>query len=216
MERIGVRAPRSVVFDDVEALADRLRRTEFPFPALIKPDQGGSGARMVEVSSLDAVRQAVAGPELWSPDPVLILQEKLQYDPEFGIVRIEIVGGELLYAMRVVAHGGFNLCPSEVCHPTAGLSGACAARPPEAPRVEFHPYPEVPDRAVADALRVARAGGLDIAGLEYALVDGEPVFYDVNANSNLRPAVAAAFGIANPFARVVDYLERRMVRARAA
>ena len=32
---------------------------------------------------------------------------------------------------------------------------------------------------------------------------------DINANSNLRPSVAAAFGF-DPFERVVDYLERRL------
>jgi hypothetical protein len=31
------------------------------------------------------------------------------------------------------------------------------------------------------------------------------VFYDINANSNLRPSVAAEFGF-DPFERVVDYL----------
>ena len=213
LDRIGVRAPRTLVFDHIDALADRLAVERFPFPALIKPDQGGSGARMVEVNNVDDVRRATEDPALWTPDPVLLLQEKLQYDPNFGIVRLEVVGGELLYAMRVVAHGAFNLCPSEVCNP--GEGGGCAL--PRQPRaqVEFHPYPEVPARAVNDALRIAEAGGLDIAGLEYAEVDGEPVFYDINANSNLRPAVAETFGF-DPFARVVDYLERRLTRARAA
>jgi hypothetical protein len=36
------------------------------------------------------------------------------------------------------------------------------------------------------------------------------MFYDVNANSNLRPSVAQAFGGFDPFERVVDYLERQM------
>jgi hypothetical protein len=35
------------------------------------------------------------------------------------------------------------------------------------------------------------------------------VFYDINANSNLRPSVAAEFGF-DPFERVVDYLERQL------
>lgn len=212
MQRIGVRAPRTRVFDDVEALAARLETEAFPFPALLKPDQGGSGARMLEVNGIDAIREATRDPALWSPDPVLLLQEKLRYDAEHGIVRLEILGGQLLYAMRVVSHGAFNLCPSEVCNPTDGEGGACAL--PVGPKVEFHPYPEVPDRAVRDALRIAEAGGLDVAGIEYAEVEGEPVFYDVNANSNLRPAIGQAFGF-DPFERVVGYLERRIAEAGA-
>ena len=214
LSRLGVRSPRTLVFDDVDALTNRLRETPFPFPALLKPDQGGSGARMVEVADLEDLRRAAEDPVLWHPDPVLLLQEKLPYDPAFGIVRLEIVDGALLYAMRVVAHGAFNLCPSEVCHPTEG-DATCTLPSTPKKEVEFHPYPDVPRRAVDEALRIAKAADLDIAGLEYAEVDGEPVFYDVNANSNLRPAVAEAFGV-DPFARVVAYLERRMVRAIAA
>ena len=37
---------------------------------------------------------------------------------------MEFLGGELLYAMRVVSHGAFNLCPSETCNPEGG-GGHC-------------------------------------------------------------------------------------------
>jgi len=212
MKRLGVRAPRTLVFDDVDALLERLNTESFPFPALLKPDQGGSGARMVEVEGVDAIREATHDPSMWTPDPVLLLQEKLAYDADHGIVRLEILGGRLLYAMRVVSHGAFNLCPSEVCNPSDGDGGACGIA--TGPKVEFYPYPEVPQRAVSEAIRIAEAGGLDVAGIEYAEIDGEPVFYDVNANSNLRPAIGEAFGF-DPFERVVDYLQQRL-EARAS
>lgn len=213
MDRIGVRAPRSLAFNDVETLAAELDRLEspFPFPALLKPDLGGSGARIREVRNIDEVRAEAQDPALWTPDPVLLLQEKLQYDEGRGIVRLELLGGELLYAMRVVSHGAFNLCPSEVCNPGDGEAGACAL--PETKPVEFLAFPEVPAEAVTQAQSIARAGGLDVAGIEYAEVDGAPVFYDVNANSNLRPAIAAEYGF-DPFERVVDYLQSRLRSAR--
>lgn len=199
LKRLGIPAPRTVVFNSYTALSKRVP-ADFPWPALIKPDLGGSGARMQRVYSLEEVQAVVQDASLWSPDPVLLLQEELRYDRDRGIVRLELLGGELLYAMRVVSHGGFNLCPSEVCHP---------AEAPTKEAVEFYPYPEVPDRAVQMARAMAKAGGFDIAGFEYADVDGTPVFYDLNANSNLRPAIGAEFGF-DPFERVVDELERRL------
>jgi len=39
------------------------------------------------------------------------------------------------------------------------------------------------------------------------------VFYDVNANSNLRPSVAEPWGF-DPFERVVDYLVAQIARLR--
>ena len=68
-----------------------------------------------------------------------LLQEFLPHDPEQGIVRLEFLGGELLYAMRVKTHGRFNLCPSPVCNPDEG-DGICevpAHEPVAAPPVEF-------------------------------------------------------------------------------
>ncbi|MEM1415337.1 MAG: hypothetical protein AAGH15_10565 [Myxococcota bacterium] len=218
LRRLGIRGPRTLVFHDVDGLEAALaaQETPFPFPALIKPDQGGSGARMHRVESLEDVREVVrTHPDLFTPDPVLLLQELLDYDPAQGIVRMEFLGGELLYAMRVVSNGAFNLCPSEVCHPVDGAEGVCAV--PAGPKVEFFDFPEVPAEAVEAGRRIVAAGGLDVGGLEYAWVDGKPVFYDVNANSNLRPAIAEAHGF-DPFERVVDYLESQLRRtlARAA
>ena len=112
-------------------------------------------------------------------------------------MRLEFLGGELLYAMRVKTHGRFNLCPSPVCNPDDG-DGVCEvpAHPEAAaPPVEFYPYPDVPRTAVETAARIVRAARLDVGGIEYLdTPDGRRVFYDINANSNLRPSVAAAFG----------------------
>jgi glutathione synthase/RimK-type ligase-like ATP-grasp enzyme len=145
---------------------------------------------------------------MWLPDNLFLLQEYLPHDPDQGIVRLEFLGGELLYAMRVKTHGRFNLCPSPVCNPDEG-TGACAVpedQSVEAAPVEFVPYPGVPLDAVETAKRIVRAARLDVGGIEYLETDdGRRVFYDINANSNLRPSVAAAFGF-DPFERVVDFL----------
>jgi hypothetical protein len=46
--------------------------------------------------------------------------------------------------------------------------------------------------------------------------DGRRVVDGVNANSNLRPPVAQAYGGFDPFERVADLLEREVQAARAA
>jgi hypothetical protein len=76
--------------------------------------------------------------------------------------------------------------------------------------VEFHAYPDVPREAVETARRIVRAARLDVGGIEYLEAPGgRRVFYDINANSNLRPSVAAFFGF-DPFERVVAFLEREL------
>jgi glutathione synthase/RimK-type ligase-like ATP-grasp enzyme len=213
LRTLAIDTPWSITFNDVTALrayADTIR-----WPAILKPDQGGSGARIHVVESLAHVESIFAGdPSVWLPDNLFLLQEYLPHDPEQGIVRLEFLGGELLYAMRVKTHGRFNLCPSPVCNPDEG-EGACevpAVQQTVAPPVEFYPYPDVPHEAVETAARIVRAARLDVGGIEYLETpDGRRVFYDVNANSNLRPSVAAAFGL-EPFERVVTFLETEIRR----
>ena len=212
LQRLGLRTPRSITFNDVDALAERVRDdASWRWPALLKPEQGGSGARIEKVGSVDEVRALLAAnPRLWEPDGLFLLQEHVDYETERGIVRMEFLGGELLYAMRVVTHGRYNLCPSEVCNPsTPGAEGACEVPRADAPPVEFYAYPEVPAAAVAAGKRIVDAAGIDIGGIEYLESNDEHVFYDINANSNLRPAIAQEFGF-DPFARVVEYLKQRM------
>ena len=212
LRTLGIPTPRSLTFNDPAAL--RAFAAQVRWPAVLKPDQGGSGARIQVVESFDEVEAIFRrDPSIWQPDNLFLLQEYLPHDPEQGIVRLEFLGGELLYAMRVKTHGRFNLCPSPVCNPDDG-EGVCEipAAQVDAPPVEFHPYPEVPDEAVATARNIVRAAKLDVGGIEYLeTTDGRRVFYDVNANSNLRPSIGEAFGF-DPFERVVDYLERQIAK----
>jgi glutathione synthase/RimK-type ligase-like ATP-grasp enzyme len=211
LRTLAIDCPASITFNDVRAL--RQRADEIQWPALLKPDQGGSGARIAVVESLAQVEEIFArDPGVWLPDNLFLLQEFLPHDPEHGIVRMEFLGGELLYAMRVKTHGRFNLCPSPVCNPDEG-TGVCelpSDSQAEAAPVEFLPYPKVPQDAVETAKRIVRAARLDVGGIEYLETDGgRRVFYDINANSNLRPSVAATFGF-DPFERVVDFLEDQL------
>jgi glutathione synthase/RimK-type ligase-like ATP-grasp enzyme len=163
---------------------------------------------MYLLNSPDELRRLLLDrPDLWLPDNLLLLQEYFPVDPARGIVRMEFLGGELLYAMRVISHGSFNLCPSEACNPESGGDSHCEIpeAKPVAP-VEFYPYKEVPQAAVEMGKKIVTAGGLDVAGIEYLEApDGRLIFYDVNANSNLRAPIAQAFGF-DPFERVVDFL----------
>jgi len=208
-QKLWIPHPRSLAFNDPDAA---LELWDAGWPALLKPEQGGSGARMFLLNSADELRRLLRDqPSLWAPDNLLLLQEYFPVDPARGIVRMEFLGGKLLYAMRVVSNGAFNLCPSETCNPEGAAPTQCAA-PRQAPSrpVEFHPYRDVPYAAVETGERIMAAGGLDVGGIEYLdAPDGRRIFYDVNANSNLRAPIGRAFGF-DPFERVVDYLSRQI------
>jgi hypothetical protein len=209
LKGLGIDHPYTLAFNDAEAA---LAAWKGNWPALLKPEQGGSGARMFLLHSPEELLRLLREqPELWQPDNLLLLQEYFPTDAAKGIVRMEFLGGKLLYAMRVVSHGAFNLCPSETCNPGDGSAGHCEipSQKPAKP-VEFYPYAEVPREAVEAGERIVAAGSLDVGGIEYLeAADGRLVFYDINANSNLRQPIGQAFGF-DPFERVAAYLAAQL------
>jgi glutathione synthase/RimK-type ligase-like ATP-grasp enzyme len=211
MQRLSILHPRTLAFNDVGAA---LEQWGDRWPALLKPEQGGSGARMFLLNSAaELARLLNERPELWLPDNLLLLQEYFEVDAGKGIVRMEFLGGEFLYAMRVISHGAFNLCPSETCNPVDGASHCAVPESKPVQPVEFFPYAEVPAAAVEAGKTLMAAGGLDVGGIEYLEAeDGRLVFYDINANSNLRAPIGQAFGF-DPFERVVDYLTAQIRHA---
>jgi glutathione synthase/RimK-type ligase-like ATP-grasp enzyme len=208
MHGLDIAHPRTLAFNDVDSA---LEHWGDRWPALLKPEQGGSGARMFLLHSpAELVRLLEDRPDLWFPDNLLLLQEYFEVDPAKGIVRMEFLGGEFLYAMRVISHGAFNLCPSESCNPVSGESHCAVPETKPVQPVEFQPYPDVPAAAVETGKTLMATGGLDVGGIEYLeAAGGRLVFYDINANSNLRAPIAQAFGF-DPFERVVDFLARQI------
>ena len=210
LARLGIRAPRSRVIGSPEAAraaAEGLRT-----PLLVKANVGGSGAGIARFDSASAVGDAASRGELdLGPDQTALVQELA---PLRGgaIARVELLGGKVLYGIRVFpAAGSFNLCPADVCQTTGGESlvrAACALDAPKnGMRVEaFDPPPEI----VLAAERIAAAAGLDVGGVEYLVDDrdGESYVYDINALSNFVADSERVVGF-DAFERLVDYLVLR-------
>ena len=207
MKSLEIEHPRTLAFNDVEVALDMWGDR---WPALVKPDQGGSGARMFLLHSPDElVRLLDDSPEIWLPDNLLLMQEYFETDPSKGIVRMEFLDGELLYAMRVISSGTFNLCPSETCNPESGAS-LCKLPDAQTPP-RFVLYEDIPRAAVETGKRLMKAAELSVGGIEYLEAqDGRLVFYDINANSNLRRLAGLEF---DPFARVATFLASQVALA---
>ncbi|MGH2351642.1 MAG: ATP-grasp domain-containing protein [Chloroflexota bacterium] len=234
-ERLGIRYPRARVINHPSQLAAAADGLEFP--VIVKPNVGGSGALMRRFETPAALRDAArSGAVDLGIDRTALVQEYLA--PEDGaIVRVEILNGEYLYAIKIFADPdeGFNLCPADICQTDAasavamanGSNGAVAPTPGEACdygaaavvapvgplaakkalRIEACTPPQ---HIVEDAIRLVKGGGLDIGGVEYLVAarDGQPYFYDVNALSNFVTDAPNLLGF-DPTARFVDYLEIR-------
>lgn len=195
---LGIPHPRTRVASataDLVAAAEGLR-----FPVLVKPNIGGSGAGIVSYASREELAAARPEPGI---DGTVLVQEQLTPEGD-AIVRVEILDGEYLYAIKILLlPGSFNLCPADYCE-LPGVADGVSGR-----GLPIEAY-EPPAAVIADAKRIVHAGGLDLGGVEY-LVDertGEPTFYDVNALSNFVADAPTVIGF-DPFVDLVDLIERR-------
>ena len=211
LHTLGLRAPRTRVINHASqalAAAAGLR-----FPVLIKANVGGSGAGITRFETADEL--AAADLDL-GVDHTALVQECA---PLRGgkICRVELLGRRFLYAIEVFpADGSFNLCPADACRTADGRDlqrSACAL---DAPKNGMRVAAFAPPAGIIAACEaIAAAAELDVGGIEYLIDDrdGEAYFYDINALSNFVADGPNVIGF-DPFARLVDYLQTRMLQAR--
>lgn len=200
---LGVRFPAGRAVTDASEVVDASDGLQFP--VLVKPDLGGSGAGIRSFASREELSTAVRSGDLngVSPDRPILIQEHLPAQGE-SIVRVEILDGEFLYAIRLqLLPGSFNLCPADYCD-LPGIADGVSGR--GLPVEGFDP----PEEVIQDAKRIIAAAGMDLGGVEYLVNarDGQPYFYDVNALSNFVADAPNVIGF-DPFVDLVDFIVER-------
>jgi hypothetical protein len=215
-ERLGVRYPRAVVVNHREQIPKVVDRIGFPL--VVKPNVGGSGAGIVRFDAFDDLRAKLDGLD-FGPDGVALVQQYVE-PAEGAIVRVEVLDGRELYAIRIVreALGDFNLCPADICltpvaPPAADALAACPADTRGGLRVSRF---EAPREAVETAIRLTREAGIDVGGVEYLVGarDGLTYFYDVNATSNFVADAPSVLGF-DPYPAFVDSIVARAMESHA-
>ena len=219
MEEIGKPYPKARVIHraaQAAAASEGLR-----FPVVVKPNIGGSGAgvkRFDHISQLEAASALPAG----DPDELVLGLDSTGLVQEFipardaHIVRVEVLNGKYLYAIKVHITGEtFDLCPADICRTSSGVDlnrAACAIDAPKSGiTVEaFTP----PEDAIEDVELILKMSGIEIGGVEYMTDDrdGQRYYYDNNALSNFVADGPNVLGF-DPFAKLVDWLEAEAAQA---
>ncbi|MEM7587794.1 MAG: hypothetical protein AAF560_30680 [Acidobacteriota bacterium] len=215
LERLGLPVPRTRIVYSLDQLS--AAAAQLTFPLIVKPNVGGNGAGIVRVDDAEALAAELAAGKITAgPDGVLLVQE--YHAPRGGsIVRVETLEGRFLYAIRMhLGRDTFSICPADVCSLVSGEQLSGEARGDHVgndARVESYRPPE---RVIAEVERIARAGHLDVGGVEYleSERDGRRYYYDVNALSNFIADAEKVVGF-DPNARLADALVGQLL-AKAA
>jgi RimK-like ATP-grasp domain len=188
------------------------------WPIVVKPNIGGSGAGVKRFDTPEVLVQAATANELaFGMDSAALVQEFIPAR-DSHIVRVEVLNGKYLYAIKVHITGEtFDLCPADICKTTGGVELDRAACPVDAPKtgISVEGF-EPPDEVIADVERIMSHAGIELGGVEYITDnrDGQRLYYDINALSNFVADGPRVIGF-DPFVKLVDWLEAEAAEVNA-
>ena len=121
------------------------------------------------------------------------------------------MGGRFLFAMRSSTAEGFELCPSDACHPMP--SGQEGLQVPGTGLFSPSPIP-TDDPLVRKYIELCLEEGIEIAGIEFVEdAQGRRYTYDVNGTTNYNQVLGAQLGI-DGMVEVARYIRRLAVPGR--
>jgi hypothetical protein len=216
LETLGLPYPKARVINHPSQALEAAEAIGYPL--IVKPNIGGSGAGIKKFSSAADLRAAVEEKSLhFGIDNTALVQEF--FTARDGVItRVEVLGGEFLYAIQIHITGEtFDLCPADICKNTKGEELTRIACPVDAPKtgLTVEAY-EAPRQVIDDVERIMEVAGIEVGGIEYVIDDktGRQLYYDINALSNFVSDPERMIGF-NPYSRLADYLisEARIAEA---
>jgi len=161
------------------------------YPVILKHNRAGKGLGVKLIYSAAALQEHLASAAFEeSVDGIMLVQRYIKA-PEPCITRVEFIGGQLLYAVRVDTSQGFELCPADACQ----IEQPSEACPAVASGDKFQIVPRFEHPLIPAWQSFLAANDIGIAGIEFIEdAQGRPYTYDVNTNTNYNPDAEAKDG----------------------
>ena len=185
LKQSGFKTPKTIVAVGINKIKEAASNLNF-YPMIIKPNQGGKGFGVKLINTINELDEMLEDNLInSSKDDTWLLQEKISTNEEF-ITRMEFIGGNFIYSLKVFSKNSFELCPADAC---------------EVDLDQFCPVDEIndinnsqpsffidddPDKNLAKQLTIfLKKHQIEVAGVEFIRnKDGVPIFYDINTNTN--------------------------------
>lgn len=221
LQKAGLQVPDTIVCqsaDDILAAYDRLH----PLPVITKHNRAGKGLGVKLFHDRAALEAYVRGAEFDPSVDGLTLVQRYIEAPTPQITRLEFIGREFLYAVRVDTSGGFELCPADVCALDVSVCpadsqghGQAATEAANTPVTNTQAKFQIDTDFASTSLGahliprltdVMTQQQLDVAAFEFITdAEGTPFVYDINTNTNYNAEAEAVVGI-SAMERLASYL----------
>lgn len=184
LQKAGLAVPKTIAATTDKDIIEAFSQFD-GMPVITKHNRAGKGLGVQLFRSQNALSDYVKGQEFEPSIDGITLVQRYIASPDQLITRVEFIGRELVYAVRVDTSKGFELCPADVCALEASTCMADAE-----PRFAFDIDQDFPTSALGQALvpkmkQVMADEKLDVAAFEFITdSDGQAYVYDINTNTN--------------------------------
>ena len=181
LERFGIKVPKTVAAvgkEQILAAAKSLNTVPF----ITKHNRAGKGLGVQLFYSLEALQEHLDKPTFeHSVDGITLVQQYIK-SPDNSITRVEFIGGEYVYSVRVDTSEGFELCPADACQ-IGDLFCPVGEEPKD--QMKFKIVENNRKELIEKYKQFLKANKIDVAGIEFVVDEnGEVYTYDVNTNTN--------------------------------
>ena len=185
LKQSGFKTPKTIVAVGINKIKEAASNLNV-YPMIIKPNQGGKGFGVKLINTINELDEMLEDNLInSSKDDTWLLQEKISTNEEF-ITRMEFIGGNFIYSLKVFSKNSFELCPADACEvdldqfcPVDEINDINNSQP------SFF-IDDEPDENLAKRLTIfLKKHQIEVAGVEFIRnKDGVPIFYDINTNTN--------------------------------
>ena len=185
LKQSGFKTPKTIVAVGINKIKEAASNLNV-YPMIIKPNQGGKGFGVKLINTMNELDKMLEDNLInSSKDDTWLLQEKISTNEEF-ITRMEFIGGNFIYSLKVFSKNSFELCPADACEvdldqfcPVDEINDINNSQP------SFF-IDDEPDKNLAKQLTIfLKKHQIEVAGVEFIRnKDGVPIFYDINTNTN--------------------------------
>jgi len=209
LRHAGLNVPQTLAATSAEDIIGAFSSFEGQ-PVITKHNRAGKGLGVALFRSKAALAEHVNSKSFDPSVDGITLVQRYIASPEQLITRVEFVGREFVYAVRVDTSNGFELCPADVC---ALDSSTCMADAGQ--RFAFDIDDGFSSSALGQSLipkmqDVMASERLDVAAFEFVTdEDGVAYVYDINTNTNYNSDAEQRAGI-SAMAVLASYLGSKL------
>ena len=181
LERFGIKVPKTVAAVGKEQIIEAAKSLN-TVPFITKHNRAGKGLGVQLFYSLEALQEHLDKPTFeHSVDGITLVQQYIK-SPDNSITRVEFIGGEYVYSVRVDTSEGFELCPADACQ-IGDLFCPVGEEPKD--QMKFKIVENNRTELIEKYKQFLKANKIDVAGIEFVVDEnGEVYTYDVNTNTN--------------------------------